>query len=589
MAVLKKLFAYAGNHKYLTMLSLFLSFISAILLLMPFVWIWKVVQVILDVYPNFNLAGDAAQYGWYALIFAAAGIIVYVMSLLCSHLSAFRIASNMRKEAMHHVMKLPMGYLSKEGSGKIRKIIDESAASTETYLAHQLPDMVQLVTTVVAAVVCLFIFNWKFGVASLIPLALAFLNMSKMMGKDLEVSMKEYMDALEGMSNEAVEYIRGIPVVKTFQQTVFSFERFYKSIKNYEKFALGYTDKMRMPMTGFTTFVNSVFMFLIGSMIILVLNGFSVSSLLPDFLFYVIFTPILAVATNKIMFASENSMLAQDALNRIESITKREVVKYPQTSKQIKNYDIKFNNVSFTYHDTNVEVLHDINLNIKSGTTVAFVGKSGGGKSTLVSLIPRFYDVTKGSIEIGGVDVKDMNEKDLMDKISFVFQDNKLLKKSLYENIKMGFDVDKNDVLDALHKAQCDDIIAKFSTGLDTKIGTEGVYLSGGETQRMTLARAIVKNAPILLLDEATAYADSDNEYLMQKAILELSKNKTTIMIAHRLSTIVNVDCIYVVDDGKIIESGTHKELIANGGLYAEMWSQYRQSVDWKVGEFVCY
>lgn len=589
MAVLKKLFAYAGNHKYLTMLSLFLSFISAILLLMPFVWIWKVVQVILDVYPNFSLASDAAKYGWYALIFAAGGILVYVMSLLCSHLSAFRIASNMRKEAMHHVMKLPMGYLSKEGSGKIRKIIDESSASTETYLAHQLPDMVQLVTTVVAAVVCLFIFNWKFGVASLIPLALAFVNMSKMMGKDLAISMKEYMDALEGMSNEAVEYIRGIPVVKTFQQTVFSFERFYKSIKNYEKFALGYTDKMRIPMTGFTTFVNSIFIFLIGSMIILVLNGFNVSNLLPDFMFYAIFTPILAVATNKIMFASENTMLAEDALNRIESITNRETVKYPQTSKEIKNYDIKFNNVSFTYPDTDVEVLRNVNLDIKSGTTVAFVGKSGGGKSTLVSLIPRFYDVTKGSIEIGGVDVKDMNEKDLMDKISFVFQDNKLLKKSLYENIKMGFDVEKKDVLDALHKAQCDDIIAKFNTGLDTKIGTEGVYLSGGETQRMTLARAIVKNAPILLLDEATAYADSDNEYLMQKAILELSKNKTTIMIAHRLSTIVNVDCIYVVDDGKIVESGTHQELIESEGLYAKMWSEYRQSIDWKVGEFVCY
>lgn len=589
MAVLKKLFAYAGNHKYLTMLSLFLSFISAILLLMPFVWIWKVVQVILDVYPNFSLASDAAKYGWYALIFAAGGILVYVMSLLCSHLSAFRIASNMRKEAMHHVMKLPMGYLSKEGSGKIRKIIDESSASTETYLAHQLPDMVQLITTVVAAVVCLFIFNWKFGVASLIPLALAFVNMSKMMGKDLAISMKEYMDALEGMSNEAVEYIRGIPVVKTFQQTVFSFERFYKSIKNYEKFALGYTDKMRIPMTGFTTFVNSIFIFLIGSMIILVLNGFNVSNLLPDFMFYAIFTPILAVATNKIMFASENTMLAEDALNRIESITNRETVKYPQTSKEIKNYDIKFNNVSFTYPDTDVEVLHNVNLDIKSGTTVAFVGKSGGGKSTLVSLIPRFYDVTKGSIEIGGVDVKNMTEKDLMDKISFVFQDNKLLKKSLYENIKMGFDVDKKDVLDALHKAQCDDIIAKFNTGLDTKIGTEGVYLSGGETQRMTLARAIVKNAPILLLDEATAYADSDNEYLMQKAILELSKNKTTIMIAHRLSTIVNVDCIYVVDDGKIVESGTHQELIESEGLYAKMWSEYRQSIDWKVGEFVCY
>ena len=538
MAILKKLFAYAGNHKYLTMLSLFLSFISAILLLMPFVWIWKVIQVILDVYPNFSLASDAARYGWYAFTFAVVGILVYVLSLICSHLAAFRIAANMRKDAMHHVMKLPMGYLSKEGSGKVRKIIDESAASTETYLAQ---------------------------------------------------SMKQYMDALEEMSNEAVEYIRGIPVVKTFQQTVFSFERFHKSIKNYEKFSVGYTNKLRRPMTGFTSFVNSIFIFLIGSMMILVLNGFNVSSLLPDFMFYVIFTPILAVTTNKIMFASENTMLAEDALNRIESITKKEIVKYPQTSQKLSNYNIKFNNVSFTYPDTDVEVLHNINLDIKSGTTVAFVGKSGGGKSTLVSLIPRFYDVTKGSIEIGGVNLKDMNEKDLMDKISFVFQDNKLLKKSLYENIKMGFDVDKNDVLDALHKAQCDDIIAKFSTGLDTKIGTEGVYLSGGETQRMTLARAIVKNAPILLLDEATAYADSDNEYLMQKAILELSKNKTTIMIAHRLSTIVNVDCIYVVDDGKIIESGTHKELIANDGLYAEMWSQYRQSVDWKVGEFVCY
>lgn len=588
MDLLKKLFIYADNYKYLTILSLFLSFLSAILLLMPFVWIWKVVQVILEVYPNFSMAGNAVKYGWYALIFAVAGIIVYVISLLCSHLAAFRIATNMRKEAMHHVVKLPMGYLSKEGSGKIRKIIDESAASTETYLAHQLPDMIQIITTVIVSIICLFIFNWKFGIASLIPLGLAFLNMYKMMGKDLKVSMKEYMDALEGMSNEAVEYIRGIPVVKTFQQTVFSFEHFYKSIRNYERFALGYTNKMRNPMTGFMTFVNSIFIFLIGSMIILVLNGFNISLLLPDFLFYVIFTPILAVGTNKIMFASENSMLAKDALNRIEGITTKEIVKYPQTSKEMKNYDIKFNNISFTYPETGVEVLHDVSLSIKSGSTVAFVGKSGGGKSTLISLIPRFYDVTKGSIEIGGVNIKDMTEKDLMDKVSFVFQDNKLLKKSLYDNIKMGFDVSKEDILDALHKAQCDDIISKFETGIDTKIGIEGVYLSGGETQRVTLARAIVKNAPILLLDEATAYADSDNEDLIQKAILELSKNKTTIMIAHRLSTIVNVDCIYVVDDGKIIEGGTHKELIQKNGLYAQMWSQYCQSIDWKVGEFTC-
>lgn len=585
MSVLKSLFVYAGKHKYLTISSMVLSFFSAILMLMPFVWIWKVIEVLLKVYPDFQKAEDASVYGWYALICAAAGILVYVASLMCSHMAAFRIAANMRKAAMHHVMELPLGYFQTEGSGKLRKIIDESAAATETYLAHQLPDMVQLMTTVCAVVICLFVFDWRFGLACLIPLILALSNMLKMIGKGLQESMKEYMDALEGMSNEAVEYVRGIPVVKTFQQTVYSFERFYQSIKKYEKFALGYTDQMRMPMTLFTTFINSIFIFLIGTVILFISHGAQISGMLPDFMFYVIFSPIIAVTANKIMFASENTMMAQDALNRIEGILKQEPFAYSDSSCSVDSYDIEFDHVSFTYPGTDTEVLHDVSLKIESGTTAAFVGKSGGGKSTLVSLIPRFYDVTSGAVRIGGKDVRDIREEELMSKTAIVFQNSHLLKKSLYENVKMGFDVTDKDVKEAVHKAQCDDIIEKFEDGLNTKIGSLGVYLSGGETQRMTLARAIVKNSPILLLDEATAYADSDNEVLMQKALQELSKDKTTIMIAHRLSTIVNVDCIYVVEDGKIAESGTHVQLLKKDGIYAEMWKQYSQSVDWKVGE----
>lgn len=585
MAVLKKLFAYAGKYKYLTILSIIFSVISAIMLLMPFIWIWKVIDVILDVYPNYSQGDAAIQYGYYALICAVIGILLYVAGLLCSHLAAFRIASNMRKAALHHVVLLPLGYFSKEGSGKLRKIIDEAAASTETYLAHQLPDMAQLITTVCAVIVCLFIFDWKFAVASLIPTLLALSNMFKMVGPDLQDSMKAYMDALEGMSNEAVEYIRGIPVVKTFQQTVFSFDRFHQAIKNYEKFAIGYTNKMRVPMTLFTTFINSIFIFIIGAMILLILNGFNLGKLMPDFLFYVIFTPIIAVTTNKIMFASENTMLAQDGVNRIEGIINEKPFSYSKSTNKIINNDIEFEHVSFSYPGSSNEVLHDINLKIKSGTTVAFVGKSGGGKSTLVSLIPRFYDVTKGKIKIGGINVKDLSEKELMNKISFVFQDCRLLKKSFRDNIKMGLQVSEDKIIEAVDKAQCSEIIKKFDLGLETKIGSQGVYLSGGETQRLTLARAIAKNAPILLLDEATAYADSDNEILMQKAIMELTNNKTTIMIAHRLSTIVNVDCIYVVDDGSIVESGNHEQLVKENGLYAKMWKQYCQSVDWKVGE----
>lgn len=585
MKVLKSLLNYAGKYKYLTLLSLLFSAISAVISLMPFIYIWKVINEIIEVYPNYEKAIHVTHYGLMAFLMAVIGILLYVLALLCSHLSAFRIANNMRKEAMNHVVRLPMGYLETQGSGKIRKTIDEASSSTETYLAHQLPDMVQMVITTLSIFILLFVFDWKFAVATLIPLILALLNMFKMVGKDLEKSMKEYMDALDAMSNEAVEYVRGIPVVKTFQQTVYSFQRFYQTIKDYEKFAIGYTNKMRIPMTAFTTWVNSIFIFLIGLVMLMALNGFDLKQHIPDFLFYVIFTPIVAVTTNKIMFASENTMLAKDAVARIHSITDLKPFVYNDNSKKLDHYDITFNHVSFHYPEQEMNVLEDIQLHIPEGKTVAFVGPSGGGKSTLVSLIPRFYDVNKGSIKIGQQDIRQLSEQTLMNSISFVFQDSHLLKRSIYENIKMGTNATKEEVLEALKQAQCLDIIEKFPDGIDTIIGSQGVYVSGGEAQRLMVARAILKNAPILLLDEASAYADPDNEVMMQKALSKLSDGKTTIMIAHHLSTIQNVDCIYVLDQGKIIEYGTHTDLINKKGLYSKMWNDYCQSVDWQINK----
>lgn len=583
MKVLNQLFEYAGKHKYLTLLSLFFSAMSAIILLLPFIYIWKVIEEIIRIYPDFTLPNLAIQYGWKAFLTAVVGILLYVISLLCSHLAAFRIASNMRKTAMHHVMTLPMGYLEVQGSGKVRKIIDEASGTTETFLAHQLPDMIQMIVTTIAVFILLFVFDWKFGIASLIPLVFALFNMSKMIGKDLESSMKAYMDALESMSNEAVEYVRGIPVVKTFQQTVYSFHRFHATIKDYEKFAISYTNKMRLPMTSMTTCINSIFIFLIGLVMLLIINGFDIQNYLSDFLFYIIFTPILAVTANKIIFSSENTMLAQDALQRIHSITDIQPFEYPSTQQQLEHYDIEFQNVSFRYPEHNEDVLKNINFHVKEGETIALVGPSGSGKTSLVSLIPRFYDATKGQIKIGGHDVKELSEDEMIDNISFVFQNSHLLKRSIYNNIKMGMDASKNDVLNILKKAQCEDIIQVLPEGIDTQIGSEGTYVSGGEAQRLTIARAMLKNAPILLLDEASAFADPDNEQKIQEALSTLSKGKTTIMIAHRLSTIQNVDCIYVLDQGTIVESGTHQELLEKKNIYYQMWNDYCHSIDWKV------
>ena len=524
-----------------------------------------------------NLKG----YGWAAVGFALLSMIIYVGSLMCSHVAAFHVQAEMRSQMMHHIVTLPMGFMDSEGSGKIRKIINESSEATETYLAHQLPDQTGAYATPVGLLVLLLVFDWRLGLLSLIPVVAAFLIMGSMTGEKMQQKMKEYQNALEEMSSEAVEYVRGIPVVKTFGQSVFSFKRFQTSIKNYEKWTISYTKDLRMPMVLYTTIINAVFSVLIATAFFFTASD----AYLLNLLFYIIITPIITVTLNKIMFASENQMIVSDALERIDGILDRQPLPETKDGRAMKDSSVTFENVSFRYENASKDALHQISLQIKDGEHMAFVGPSGGGKTTLASLAARFFDTTEGTVRIGGVDVRDIPSEKLMEKVSFVFQDSKLLKMSIYDNVRMGKkDATREEVLQALKDAQCEDIIAKMPNGIDTVIGSKGTYVSGGEAQRLSIARAMLKAAPILILDEATAFADPDNEAKVQAAFSRLSEGKTVIMIAHRLSSVVDADRICVLKDGEIREMGTHKDLVANGGIYAHMWEAYNQSVCWKVG-----
>ena len=431
----------------------------------------------------------------------------------------------------------------------------------------------------------ILMFDWRLGLLSLIPVVAAFLIMGSMTGQRMKDKMTEYQNALEEMSSEAVEYVRGIPVVKTFGQSVFSFKRFRDSIKKYEKWTIAYTKELRLPMTFYTTIINAAFAVLIAVTFYVVRGGESDTFLL-NLMFYIIITPIITVTLNKIMYASENQMIVEDALTRIDSILEKKPLTEAAGKADPKDMSITFENVSFRYEDAAKDALHNINLKIREGEHVAFVGPSGGGKSTLASLIARFFDATEGKIRIGGVDVRDIPSKQLMDMVSFVFQDSKLLKMSVYENVRMGRkDATREEVMEALKNAQCEDIIEKLPDSIDTVIGAKGTYVSGGEAQRLSIARAMLKNAPILILDEATAFADPDNEAKVQQAFSKLSTGKTVIMIAHRLSSVVDADRICVLKDGEIVESGTHKELSEAQKLYAHMGDAYNKSVRWKVGE----
>ena len=583
----KRLFEYADNSKYLTIASWVLATVSAFIALVPFYYIWRLIKEVIRVSPDFDRAQNLSAYGWCAVGSAVLAMLIYMGGLICSHLAAFHVQATMRSRLMRHIMSLPLGSMDEDGSGKVRKIINESSAATETYLAHQLPDKCVATATPIGLVVLLLVFDWRLGLLSLIPVVLGFAIMSTMMGANMNKKMEEYQNALEEMSSEAVEYVRGIPVVKTFGQSVFSFKRFRDSIKKYEKWTIAYTKDLRVPMMGLTTAINSVFAILIAATFWLggVKSGSVDGTFLLNLMFYIIITPIITVTMTKMMYAGENVMIVEDALNRIDGLLEKKPLPQSVNPEKPQDASISFKNVSYRYDGASDDAIHNISLDIKSGEHIAFVGPSGGGKSTLAKLIARFADVNSGFIEIGGVNVKNIKASDLMNTVSFVFQDSKLLKMSIFDNVRMGNkNATREEVIEALHNAQCDDIIEKIPGGIDTVIGSKGTYLSGGETQRIAIARAMLKNAPILILDEATAFADPDNEAKVQAAFSKLSEGKTVIMIAHRLSSVTEVDRIYVLKNGQICQSGTHENLLSQDGLYAHMWKEFNKSVSWKVG-----
>lgn len=577
---------YAGGHKYLTYASLAMAAISAWLALIPFYNIWCIIREILEVRPNYSEAVNIGTYGWQAVGFTLLSMAVYIAALMCSHKAAFRVQANMRISMMKHIMKLPLGYVESEGTGKIRKIVTESSAATETFLAHNLPDKAVSVATPIGLLTMMMIFDWRLGLICLIPAAIAFILMGTlMMGPKMAEDMKQYQNALETMSSEAVEYVRGVPVVKTFGQTIYSFKRFKNAIDEYEKWTLGYTKNMLLPMVGFTTAANGIF----AAIIIAALN-FTGQGVTDEFIlnlfFYIIITSVLTVTLMKIAYAGESQMLVDDALNRMYEILETEPLPESKKDPAPENSSISLENVVFSYDNSENNAIDGVTLNVRAGEHIALVGPSGGGKTALASLIARFRDVNSGSVKIGGTDVRDIPSAKLMNYVSYVFQDSKLLKMSIMDNVRMGKpDASDEEVMQALKDAQCMDIIEKFPDGANTMIGSKGIYVSGGECQRLSIARAFLKNSPVLILDEATAFADPDNERLVQQAFEKLSKDKTVIMIAHRLSTVTNADCIYVLADGKVAESGTHDELVGANGIYSRMWNEYNKSVNWQVGK----
>ena len=582
---LSRLLDYAGTYRILIYLSWVLAAAGALLALVPFGYIWRILREVIEVAPQYENAVHVTQYGWMAVAFAVVAVLTYIAGLMCSHLAAFRIATNLRLAMVKHIATLPLGAIEQFGSGKLRRTISETAGAAETYLAHQLPDQAKAMATIAGLLTLLLAFDWRLGLLSLVPVALAFAVMTSMTGKKMQEQMTQYQNALADMSGEAVEYVRGIPVVKTFGQTVFSFKKFKGTIDNYERWVIAYTKQLRWPMTFYTLAVNSVFVFLIAGAFLFASGGTDGGALL-NLLFYIIITPVISLTLTKLMFMSENGMIVQDAITRIDRVLESPSLSSSNAPKHPKDSSVALEHVTFSY-DGVKNALEDISLSIGTGQTVAFVGPSGGGKSTLAALIARFFDPQSGKISIGGANVKDIDKSELMDTVSFVFQNSRLIKGSILDNVRMGKpNATDGEVLAALSAAQCMDIIEKFPDGVHTVIGSQGVYLSGGETQRLAIARAMLKNAPVLILDEATAFADPDNETKVQMAFNALAKGRTVIMIAHRLSTVVNADRIYVLKEGRLAESGSFAELSGQAdSLFGTMWRDYQQSVQWKVAK----
>ena len=581
---LSRLLGYAGGRRVLTYLSWVLSAVSALVALVPFWYIWRILKEVLETAPDFAAAIHIVPWGWRAVGFAVLSVLLYIAGLMCSHLAAFRIATNLRLALTEHIARLPLGQIQASGSGKLRRTIADTAGAAETFLAHQLPDQYRAMATVARLLVLLLAFDWRLGLLSLLPVALGFACMSTMTGKSMQEKMTEYQNALADMSNQAVEYVRGIPVVKTFGQTVFSFKKFKDTIDNYQRWTIAYTKQLRGPMTAYTLAVNSVFVFLIVGGFWLSGKGVT-AALLLDLLFYIIITPVISLTLSKLMLMSENTMLVTDALKRMDAVLTAPALSRPEQPQSPKDSAVTFDHVTFSYDGTK-NALEDISLTIGAGETAALVGPSGGGKSTLASLAARFFDPTSGAVSIGGVNVKDMDPGQLMNTVSFVLQNSHLIKASILDNVRLGRpDASETQVMAALEQAQCMDIIEKFPQGVHTVIGSQGVYLSGGEMQRIAIARAILKDAPVLILDEATAFADPDNERKVQAALTRLAQGRTVLMIAHRLSTVTGADKIFVLEEGRLVQQGSFVQLSQSPGLFGRMWNEYQQSVAWNVAK----
>lgn len=581
---LSRLLGYAGGRRVLTYLSWVLSAVSALVALVPFWYIWRILKEVLETAPDFAAAIHIVPWGWRAVGFAVLSVLLYIAGLMCSHLAAFRIATNLRLALTEHIARLPLGQIQVSGSGKLRRTIADTAGAAETFLAHQLPDQYRAMATVAGLLVLLLAFDWRLGLLSLLPVALGFACMSTMTGKSMQEKMTEYQNALADMSNQAVEYVRGIPVVKTFGQTVFSFKKFKDTIDNYQRWTIAYTKQLRGPMTAYTLAVNSVFVFLIVGGFWLSGKGVT-AALLLDLLFYIIITPVISLTLSKLMLMSENTMLVTDALKRIDAVLTAPALSRPEQPQSPKDSAVTFDHVTFSYDGTK-NALENISLTIGAGETAALVGPSGGGKSTLASLAARFFDPTSGAVSIGGVNVKDMDPGQLMNTVSFVLQNSHLIKASILDNVRLGRpDASETQVMAALEQAQCMDIIEKFPQGVHTVIGSQGVYLSGGEMQRIAIARAILKDAPVLILDEATAFADPDNERKVQAALTRLAQGRTVLMIAHRLSTVTGADKIFVLEEGRLVQQGSFVQLSQSPGLFGRMWNEYQQSVAWNVAK----
>ena len=571
---------YAGGHRHLITLGRIIAGISAVIVLIPYYDLWKIISIAV----NGEDLARISHYAWQAVILTVASLLIYIVALLCTHIAAFRVQANMRNSLMRRIITLPLGVFDEDGTGKIRRIVNDSTAATETFIAHQLPDKTVAAVTPVGLLVLIFAFNWKIGLICMIPAVLGFMVMMSMMGKGMQEKMAEYQNALETMSSEATEYVRGVPVVKTFGQTVHSFKRFKSCIDGFGKWATDYTLMLRVPMTGFMTCINAIFAFIVISAFAFSKDGVT-AGLVLNIMYYIIVTPLITVALTKVAYSGEAEMTLIDALKRVEQIMEIEPLAEGKNGRSPADNTVELKNVTYRYKDATRDAVKNVTMKIVPGEHVALVGPSGSGKTTLAELVVRFFDVTDGEILIGGVNVKDIPSAELMKRVSFVFQDSRLIKKSIFENVRMAKpDASETDVLEALKKAQCMDIIEKLPEGIHTVIGEKGTYLSGGEQQRITIARAVLKDAPILILDEATAFADPDNEAKVQAAFDELSKDRTLIMIAHRLSTVMNADRIYVMDDGQSTESGKHEELMKENGLYRRMFDEYSRSIEWKVG-----